>query len=263
MVIDNFSVFYNELGFNPEIYAVGTEDLNHNYIGETFWSLYITYMNDQDWQSGFLAYLTRLERDIDYPSTLGDNLESIQNIIKNGKEKSIPPTVKTQREKWMYYYSTAKQNMEKFAKNSNDVLIDLIRVKEKSKLEIHRIKSIIEHNLQENPNTKFVILYNPSESVEDIKKLSKQYSSIVLEPKSKKTAVVDIYQNGHYRKFYEMYPSSIAMKIAIEYIKEGLIPIVHSLPDENANYIEQISTLLEEVLEPSISSPSNSDNEYR
>ena len=259
------ALIYNELGYNPEIYSVGTEELNHNYIGELFWSLYITYMNDQDWQSGFLAFLTRLERDIDYPHTLGENLNRILNIINNGKNTSIPQNVKDQRKKWMNLYITANQNLKNADTTNTNVLIDLIRVKEKSEFEIKRIKSILNSNLKENPDTKVVILYNLSDNIEDIIELSNQYPSIILEPKGEITNVVDTYQNQnrHFRKFYAMYPSSIAMKRTIEYIKDGVIPIVSSLPDENANYIEQISSLFEEVLEPAISPPTNSDNDSR
>lgn len=259
------ALIYNEFGYNPEIYSVGTEELNHNYIGELFWSLYITYMNDQDWQSGFLAFLTRLERDIDYPHTLGENLNRILNIINNGKNTSIPQNVKDQRKKWMNLYITANQNLKNADTTNTNVLIDLIRVKEKSEFEIKRIKSILNSNLKENPDTKVVILYNLSDNIEDIIELSNQYPSIILEPKGEITNVVDTYQNQnrHFRKFYAMYPSSIAMKRTIEYIKDGVIPIVSSLPDENANYIEQISSLFEEVLEPAISPPTNSDNDSR
>ena len=252
------ALIYNELGYNPEIYSVGTEELNHNYIGELFWSLYITYMNDQDWQSGFLAFLTRLERDIDYPHTLGENLYRIQNIINNGKENSIPQNVRAQREKWMNYYKTAQKNMKNANTTNANVLIDLIRVNGKSEFEIERIKSILNSNLEENPDTKVVILFNPSGNIEDLIKLSNQYPSIILEPKGEKSNVVSTYKNRDFRKFYEMYPSSIAMKRAVEYIKEGVIPIVSSVPDENANYIEQISDLLDEVLEQTMSQHTNS-----
>lgn len=242
------ALIYNELGFNPEIYAVGTEELNHNYIGETFWSLYITYMVDQDWQSGFLSFLTRLERDIDYPSTLGENLERIQNIIKEGKTNTIPSNVQEQRKIWMELYNKAKTNMENAGNTKKDILVDLTRVEGKNDFERARIISILKKNLEENPDTKMVILYNQDDDIEDIIELSKLHPTIVLEPKGEKTEIADKFKNGNFRKFYEMHPSSIAMKDAIEYIREGIVPIVSTVPEENPNYVEPISELLQEVL---------------
>lgn len=244
------ALIYNEFGFNPEIYAVGTEELNHNYIGETFWSLYITYMNDQDWQSGFLSFLTRIERDIDYPKMLGDNLRKIQNIIDNGKRNSIPSHIQTKRKVWMNLYNKAKRSMENMDKTKTDILIDLVRVNGREEFERKKIVSILKKNLEKNAETRIVILYNPSDDVEDIIELSKQYPAISLEGKGEKAEIINKFKNGHFRKFYEMYPSSSAMNMAIQYIINGIVPIVSTVPEECSNYVEQISSLLQEVLNP-------------
>ena len=77
------ALFYNEFGFNPEIYATGTEKTAHNYIGEIFWSLYLTYMNDQDWQYSFLSFLTRKERNLDFSNKIIDYKDIVTDILNN------------------------------------------------------------------------------------------------------------------------------------------------------------------------------------
>lgn len=240
------SLFYQEFGYNPELYATGSERTAHNYIGETFWSLYITYMNDQDWQTGFISYLTRKERDIDYISKIRDYKDIVDEILTNGP--SIPPEVFEQKSKWMSFYNSALKNMNLASKNTNNILIDLIRTDGQSDLELKRLEQLI----QENKDGKVTILSDPSSNIDDISELISAYPStkIVTLPQKDKKHIAKTFISGHYQKFFGMYPSSVSMKHSIEYIKEGIIPIVSSLPDKEPNYIDNISALFDEVLEP-------------
>lgn len=240
------ALFYQEFGYNPEIYATGSEKTAHNYIGETFWSLYITYMNDQDWQTGFISYLTRKERDIDYPNKVKDYQDVIDAILKNGP--GIPQNVFDQKKEWMQLYNSAKENMDSANAEKENILIDLIRTDGKADFELKRIGQL----MQENGDVEITILVDKTTDIKDISELTSKYPSvrIVTLDKRNKKDISKTFKNGNYKKFFGMYPSSISMKQSVEYIKEGVIPVVSSLPDELPNYIENISALFEEVMIP-------------
>lgn len=240
------ALFYQEFGYNPEMYATGSKETAHNYIGEMFWSLYITYMNDQDWQTGFLSYLTRKERDIDYTNRIKNYTSIVDDILKNGP--GIPEEVLTQKKKWMKLFNSAKQNMDLVYENNSDILIDLIRTEGKSELELKRIEQLI----QENSNAEITLLMDSNSDMSDITELTSKYHSVKiirLSERNKKN-ISQYFLLGHYKNFFGMYPSSISMKQSIEYIREGIIPIVSTLPDNDANYIHNISSLFDEVMEP-------------
>lgn len=240
------ALFYQEFGYNPEMYATGSEKTAHNYIGETFWSLYITYMNDQDWQTGILSYLTRKERDIDYIEKIKKYRGIVDDIIKSGPV--IPQEVFAQREVWMKLYDSARQNMDLANEKNTGILIDLIRTEEKADLELKRLEQLI----QENGNVEVTILTDSHNDMNDIANLISKYSlvKIVVLSVRNKQDISRIFTEGNYKKLFGMYPSSISMKQSVEYIREGIIPIVSSLPDKEPNYIENISSLFDEVLEP-------------
>ena len=203
-------------------------------------------MNDQDWQTGFISYLTRKERDIDYISKIRDYKDIVDEILTNGP--SIPPEVFEQKSKWMSFYNSALKNMNLASKNTNNILIDLIRTDGQSDLELKRLEQLI----QENKDGTVTILSDPSSNIDDISELISAYPStkIVTLPQKDKKHIAKTFISGHYQKFFGMYPSSVSMKHSIEYIKEGIIPIVSSLPDKEPNYIDNISALFDEVLEP-------------
>lgn len=240
------ALFYQEFGYNPEIYATGSEKIAHNYIGETFWSLYITYMNDQDWQTGFISYLTRKERDIDYPKRVKDYQDVIDEILKNGP--AIPQNVFDQKKEWMKLYNSAKENMDFANANKENILIDFIRTDGKQDLELKRIEQLI----QENGDVEITVMVGTDTDIKDILELIAKYPAIriVTLDKRDKKDISKTFKNGNYKKFFGMYPSSISMKQSVEYIKEGIIPVVSSLPDKNPNYIENIASLFDEVMLP-------------
>lgn len=240
------ALFYQEFGYNPEIYATGSEKTAHNYIGEMFWSLYITYMNDQDWQVGFLSYLTRKERDIDYRDRIKNYSDVVDDILKNGP--SIPEEVFAQRKEWMKLYDLAKQNMSLASGNNTNILIDLVRTEGQAELELKRLKQLI----QENSDTEITILQDSCSDVSDIVEAIKQYPSVKMIKLSKRNQknISEIFTSGNYKKFFGMYPSPISMKETVGYIKNGIIPTVSTLPDEKLNYIDNVSSLYDEVLQP-------------
>ena len=241
------ALFYQEFGFNPEMYATGSEKTNHNYIGELFWSLYITYMNDQDWQTNFLSYLTRKERDIDYFKKIEPYREIVDKILQNGP--GIPENIAEQRKKWQEIFKKAKENMDNADQNRNDILVDLVRTDGKKKFETERILEIVE----QYPDTEITLTYDSTTDIDDLKILAKQKAlKLRLIPSDDKEPinVAEMFKKGRFKKMFGMYPSSISMKRSIELIKNGVIPIVSTLPEENPNYIDSISTLLQEAMKP-------------
>ena len=241
------ALFYQEFGYTPELYATGTEKTNHNYIGELFWSLYITYMNDQDWQTGFLSYLTRKERDIEYVQRAKEYLPLVDEIIKNGP--GIPQDVFDKKKEWLAKYGIAQENMNKANENKKDILVDLVRSDDNSNLEINRLRNII----SQYPDTKVTILYSAMSDVSDIEELlvtmpDANVELIATEDATTKK-VAELFSNGEYRKLFGLYPSSICMKKAVSFIENGVIPIVSTVPDKNPDYVQNISELFGHVLE--------------
>ena len=252
------ALFYQEFGFNPELYATGTEKTNHNYIGELFWSLYLTYMNDQDWQTGFLSYLTRKERDIDYSKRSEDFSEYVEAIIKNGP--GIPQEVFDKKKEWLEIYGRAQENMSQANESKNDILINLVRVEDKQELEQKRILDLI----KQYPESQITITYDSNTNMEDILDLLSKHpdAKISLLPMKEPTVenLTGIFKSGDFKKIYTMYPSSMCMKKSVAFIKNGIIPIVSTIPDKSPNYIENISQLFDEVMEPLDQTKDQSDN---
>ncbi len=241
------ALFYQEFGYNPELYATGTERTNHNYIGELFWSLYITYMNDQDWQTGFLSYLTRKERDIEYPEKIKAYSKFVEKIIKNGP--GIPQEIFELKKQWLEKYEHAKTNMDTARLTKEDILINLIRTEGMQDLEQKRILDII----NQNPDSETTIVYSALSNIDDILELLEKYKS--SKPVKLKSLdginvqnIANEFKNGNYKKIFGMYPSSICMKNAIEFIQEGVIPIVSTLPDKDCNYIDNIASMFENII---------------
>ena len=113
------ALFYIENGYLPEMYSVPLSNTFHNYVGELFWSLYVTFMEDHTWQEGFLAEKTREERNVNYKSEVSSQTESIQrqiyDILNNGL--NLPEPVYSKKAEWLDRYSKAKDNMQQ---NSNE-----------------------------------------------------------------------------------------------------------------------------------------------
>lgn len=239
------SLFYHEFGYKPEIYAVPTEKQHHNYVGELFWSLYITYMRDHNWQTDFLAYLTRKERDKNYyPEKIQEYKRYIDEILNTGA--NIPEDVLQQKQQWQQKYNTADENMQRRVKNTA-LLIDYISVQGKSSEEIQRIDKL----LDSNPDSDITVVVNPNQDVQDIEEYISMHNPKKLKLRRMESieGIAQEFEKGQYRSVYGLYPSGISMRRAITYIENGIIPIVSTLPDEKDNYIANVSQLLNDVIE--------------
>lgn len=239
------ALFYQEFGYKPEIYSVPKEKTAHNYIGETFWSLYLTYMSNNDWQLDFMSCLTRSERNKSYFQD--EPLESkqyIDEILSIGAR--MPKEVLASRKKWQQKYEIALSNMNKKSQNSNNALVDFVRVNGKEKEEHQRIKEL----LQSHQDVTLAI--NKNENIEDIAELieSENLQHLHILRLDSTDKISKEFLNGGYQNFYGMYPSGISMAKAVDYIEKGSIPIISSLPSDKDDYIKNISQLLDHVMEP-------------
>ena len=126
-------MFYGEFGIQPEIYSVPLDNTFHNYIGELFWSLYVTTFIDHDWQGdeSFLSVLTRVERCMGYEC----NSQEIDTL--NNKKISIPKDIMKIKEFLMQKYNSAKENMEKT--DSLDSTLIQVSLSENAKNEISEV----------------------------------------------------------------------------------------------------------------------------
>ncbi|MCI9063217.1 MAG: hypothetical protein HFJ17_01225 [Clostridia bacterium] len=236
------ALFYHEFGYNPEMYAVPTEKTAHNYISEAFWSLYLTYMRDNDWQKSFLSCLTRKERDRLYQEKVGDTKEYIDEILAQGPK--IPQEVLDQRDIWQKKYNIAAQNMNNAIENKKDILVEIARTEDKEEDEVQRIKEIIENN----SDVDITIVTNSSDNIQDIMKIVEENEEHVrVKNMDSIEGIAKEFHNGNYKKFYGMYPSVKSISQAIEYIKRGVIPIISSLPGKDDNYVPNVSKLLEDI----------------
>ncbi len=99
------ALFYLEYGFEPEMYGIGLEKTAHNYVGEAFWSLFITYFVDRTWQNSFLAAKTREERNRYFNIT-----KDIEELILAGIK--LPDEVLSKRAEWMNLYKVAQEKLD-------------------------------------------------------------------------------------------------------------------------------------------------------
>lgn len=118
-------------------------------------------------------------------------------------------------------------------------------------LEQKRILDII----NQNTDSEITIVYDALSNIDDILELLEKHEylkRVRLKPLNGINAkvVADEFKSGNYRKIFGMYTSSVCMKNAIEFIQEGVIPIVSSLPDKDCNYIDNIASMFGDIIKP-------------
>lgn len=233
------ALFYLEYGFEPEMYGVGLENTFHNYVGESFWSLYITYFIDHTWQDSFLAVKTREERNRYYHIT-----REIQELIDAGI--NLPDIVKSKKAEWMELYNKAQENMKKRSDNEG-LVIGVVAENEKTKSE--KIETVLELCRQhENANITICIHGKESESFSiALKDVVGDKIKIEIVPSYE--AELKYYEEGLASKLYHVTDSPTGMKEAILAIQKGIIPIIFSVPNEELSYIDNIQELYLDILQ--------------
>ena len=233
------ALLYTQFGYKPEIYGVETKQEYHNFIGEAFWSLYITYAKDHTWQDGYLKEKTRQERNINYQTN-----EEINQILSDGI--IIPESVKIQKEKWQKKYNIAQKNMEE-KKNNEKILINL----DVADLDENVITSILD--VIKNNKEKEAIIYSQSKEQIDFinNKLSlddKQF--IYYEGKENDQFIVNEFykESNKFKEIFEISSSSDSMNSYMQYINKGVIPNIVSIPTEKEDYNLKISKMYKSLI---------------
>ena len=235
------ALFYLEYGFEPEMYGVGLENTYHNYIGEAFWSLYITYFMDHTWQNSFLAVKTREERNRNYHIT-----REIQELIDAGI--NLPDIVKTKKIEWMELYKKAQENM-KSRSNNKDIVISIAADSEETKDEkIETILQICSQYEKEESDITICIQGIESESFEERlrQSLGNNIGIVRLDSFEKQ---LEFYEESLASKWYHITDSPTGIKEAILSIQRGILPIVFSFPNEELSYIDNIQELYLDILQ--------------
>lgn len=253
--IDRKALFYIRGGVNPEMYGVGLENTYHNYVGEAFWSLYITYLIDENWQKGFMAEKTRSERDRLYEIT-----EEIKAII--AAEISIPAKVRVEKKRWLTLYEEAKENMQQGRDNTTLISIE---INEGDSDEVIENKISELQALLSDYNDASILLQGnciPNRLQEMIRNRIPAISDRPIYTAANFEEVISIFQNkpADFEKvistfhnkpgqWFHITDSPRVMNEAISAIENGVLPpIVQAVPNSDIRFTSQISYLYREQL---------------
>lgn len=244
------ALFYIENGYIPEMYSVPLSNTFHNYVGELFWSLYVTLMEDHTWQEGFLAEKTREERNVNYESEVSKETESAQrriyDILNNGL--NLPEPVYAKKAEWLDKYSKAKDNMKANSSEPN-ILIEADFSEENFDKEL----DILCQSLSRAQGKNCVISLNDFgvSKTSDIQARLETLdlnSSFEFLPKSSGN-IYDTYSSEHCSDLYIVCSSDTTISKAIDGIKNGVVPQVFAVPSEHDDFISEIFQMYERVLE--------------
>lgn len=230
--IDRKALFYTEFGRHPEICSVPPPAQNpgHNYVGEIFFSLYMTYFEDHNWQNPrkIMSPQTRSERNPDFfPLTRGQ-----RRILS--KRLQLSRFASLQKQNWLEKYTKARENM--LNTEADSIFIDI------QKTEPAYLQQL-EELLQEHQGKEIYIK-------SDDKKLSEIIPSSETLHISDQTPV-NIQEFG---KALCICSSPEAFKKAIDYIQNGIFPITYGIASQEDRYIDGIQSVFRTVLsDPHIS----------
>lgn len=254
------ALFYNEFGINPEIYSVPLDKTAHNYIGETFWSLYVTTFLDHTWQgeNSFLSVLTRKERFDGYKMS-----ETETDTLEN-KRIVLPQEVLDIKKNLVEQYKTAQENVDyNVSIPFSRTLIELSDDKRTYKKSIMEAIKIAQSENEQNRNV--TICCKTENEQLGITELLKSYSNLLEE--NGKTQIqldkvscivtdnpIQEYNQANtsgsikYGRFYKICNSDKAMSYSIDAIQKGVVPLVVTVPSEHDDYISATFDLYDKLI---------------
>lgn len=241
--ISRKALFYLEYGYLPEMHGVGLDKTYHNYIGEVFWSLYITYFIDHTWQESFLAAKTREERDKNYKIT-----REIRELIDTGI--FIPENIKTRKEQMMLLYRNSQCNMEKRASNKGimvGVELENEQDEEKTQEKINNVLLLCKQ--QKNNEENIIICIQGKESIKTeqiLRKIVKEKIKIIRLKSYEEE--LEYFKTEEMSKIYHITDSPKVMSEAILAVKSGILPIIYSVPNKNISYVDETDKLYSDIL---------------
>lgn len=244
------ALFYIENGYKPEIYSVPLSNTYHNYVGELFWSLYVTSMEDHTWQEGFLAEKTRQERNVNFDDEVSKETEDIRQkiyqILREGL--NLPESVYEKKAEWMAKYQKAKDNMKERASNEN-VLIRADFTEENFDAELDMLCEAIKKAGNKNCliHKNIIADSRMSEIAERLKPLL---------AKGAKVGVLNDFDRPANEVFYDRRCSDLfivcssdkTIRKAIEGINDGIIPQVFAVPSKDDDFIKEIFEMYKDIM---------------
>lgn len=246
------AMFYNEFGIQPQMYSVPIENTFHNYVGELFWSLYVTTFIDHNWQGdeSFLSVLTRMDRCLEYKCNLIE-----KNTLKN-KKIVIPDNILKIEQELLEKYNIAKENMNS-KKIGNDILIEIFLSKDNYKKEIESAISLYQNKIKNDKQA--VIVTNSKENAikiyREFYKNNMNLVKIVV-----KDDISKEYKKGNYLSYYCICPADQVMKKSINSIESGVIPFMITVPSQNDDYVKENFKLYNEIIGKDIIDLSDKSN---
>ncbi|MBR1540633.1 MAG: hypothetical protein IJ629_05705 [Clostridia bacterium] len=241
--IDRKALFYIRYGYFPEMYGVGLENTYHNYPGEAFWSLYITYFIDPTWQDSFLAAKTRQERDISYKVT-----REIQELIDAGI--NIPDIVKQRKEEMLSLYKKAQENMKANSENKGIMIGIDISEEDDEKVKAQKIEEVLSLCEQYQEQKEHITICVQGKVTSEVIAILKQKlgEEVSIEGVDGFESEIERYQTIKAAKWFHVTDSPRVMNEAMIAIQKGALPIMFAIPNEKISYIDQIEELYTEIL---------------
>ena len=225
------------------MYGVGVENTYHNYPGEAFWSLYITYFIDHTWQDSFLAVKTRQERDVNYKIT-----REIQELIDAGI--NIPDIVKERKEEMLEFYKITQKNLQEKSSNPGIVIGIEINENDDNQIKYKKIEEVLklckQYETQEKNIKIYIQGYSDANVLEILRK--KLENKISIEMVNTFENELKKYQENNASKWFHITDSPRVMNEAMISIQKGALPIMFSIPNDNISYIDQIEELYSNIL---------------
>ena len=240
--IDRKALFYLRYGYNPEIYGVGLKNAYHNYIGEAFWSLYITYYIDHTWQESFLAAKTRQERDKNYHIT-----NKIQELLDLGIQ--IPENVEQKKEILMPLYINAQKNVRNRENNKGTMIVVEINKNDDDNTISKKIQTFMNLYSQLKDQKEIYVYIQGNNFTKFIEELSLQLrKEVTIEFIDTFSKAIKIYNKSNVSDWIHITDSPRVMNESIIAIQHGTLPIMYSVPNDNIKYVDQIEILYNDIL---------------
>lgn len=243
------ALFYNEFGVNPEIYTVPLDKTAHNYVGETFWSLYVTAFLDHDWQGekSFLATLTRKERFDGYEFS-----EEEKNTLENSRIV-LPQEILDIKQKMIEQYKEAQANT-----NSNITIPfsrTLIELSDDISTFKQSVMEAIKISKAEAQNGRGVTICSKSEEEkENLASLMKltnveNVSFVVTDDAVKEYLSTNAGSNvTKYGRLYKICKADQAMGYGIDAIQKGVVPLITTIPTDHDDFITPTFELYDKII---------------
>ena len=234
------AIFYIEFGVYPEMYVIPLDKTAHNYVGETFWSLFITTFLDHNWQGekSFLATLTRKERFDGYELSEEEQKTLDARIV-------IPQEILDIKQKMMDNYKIVQEKTtNNILKLDSKTLIELSKDDETLEKSILEAKKIIE---KETINNRNITICGSNENAIN------KFKELVLESNNLSFVVTndaadEYLKSDEYGRYYILCKSDKLMECGINAIQKGVVPLITTIPTRNDDYITANFELYEKII---------------